>query len=98
VRPLCEPGYEPHPTPVLFWGTRGLGTPIVTKWLQNLMFWRRPDEPQAPRKVSAPQPDDPFAIETPEQTEYREERQRKLLEEQERRFAEGRPPEDDFNP
>jgi hypothetical protein len=84
----------------------------VTKWLQNLMFWRRPakseaspplpnsrpNEPQAPRKVSDPQPDDPFAIETPEEKEYREERQRKLLEEQERRFEEGQPPEDDFNP
>jgi hypothetical protein len=55
----------------------------------------RPNEESQPRKLSDLNPDDPLEIQGPEtlqEKEYREERQRELLEEHERRGEEGEPP------
>jgi hypothetical protein len=55
-----------------------------------------PNEESQPRKPSDRLPYDPLEIqgrETPQEREYREERQRELLEEHERRGEEGEPPD-----
>jgi hypothetical protein len=76
--------------------------------LQRLMFWRKPEEPQAEAPLPDSRPNDPLTTESrpeaPDEKEYREERQRprggesafraKLFEEHEPKADEGEPPDD----
>ena len=65
--------------------------------LQKLMFWRKRDEAEPQASLPESGPNDPATIgsrpDTPDESEYREERQRKLLEEHERKVEKGEPPD-----